>query len=72
MMNFFSNYWLDKLVFVLLVWIEFRPFNYLESYLRIFVVDLAHLEQAAVVGSFLRADCLLGQLLGERFFKRQL
>ena len=71
-MNFFCNYWLDKLVFVLLVWIEFRPFNYLESCLRIFVVDLAHLEQTAVVSSFLRADCLLGQLFREGFFWRQL
>ena len=71
-MNFFSNYWLDKLVFVLLIWIEFRPFNYLERDLRIFVVYLAHLEEAAVVSSFLRADRLLSQLLGEGFFKRQL
>lgn len=67
-MNFFGNYWLDKLVFVLLVWIEFRPFNYLERRLRIFVVDLAHLEQTPVVGGLLRADCLLGQLFRERFF----
>ena len=71
-MNFFGNYWLDKLVFVLLIWIEFRPFNNFERYFRILVVYLAHLEETAVVGSFLRADCLLGQLFSEGFFKRQL